>query len=334
MADWGFWKVMYARSPESGSTVAGTALCWARIWAMHEIEPAGSGACQLNRDAVRVLFSSDSLGPNVDDIARRPEGNAQTSALANRESLDSRMLSHDSSLEIDDRAGGFPDGPAFAYESEVIVVGHEADILAVRLVVHRQTVLLRNSPDLSLGVAADREKHVRKQLAPESEQNIRLILGAVEGPRHAAGAIARLANASVMTGRNEVGSDLFAVGPKLAKLEPDVADDAWIGRAAGNVFVGKIILDPRKVALEIERVERDVDPIRDPFCIDCIGGAATGLGPTLGIINRCAGAHEDADDVVALFLEQHSGDRTVDTATHRQNDPFSIHRSRLIKKTN
>ena len=106
-----------------------------------------------------------------------------------------------------------------------------------------------------------------------------------------------------MAGRHEVGSDLFAVGPQLAELEPDVADHARIGRSSREILVREVILDPREVALEIEGVKRDVEAIGDTLRIERVGHAAAGLGTALGIFGRGPGAHEDADHVVALLLQ-------------------------------
>ena len=121
-----------------------------------------------------------------------------------------------------------------------------------------------------------------------------------------------------MAGRHEVGADLLAIGPQLAELEPDVADHAWIGRSSREILVREVIFDPREVALEIEGVKRDVESIGDTLRIERIGHAAAGLGTPFDILGRRPGAHEDAENVVALLLQQHGGDRTVDSAAHRQ----------------
>ena len=107
-----------------------------------------------------------------------------------------------------------------------------------------------------------------------------------------------------MAGRHEVGPDLLAVGPELAELEPDVAHHARVGRSARQVLVGEVILDPAEVALEIERVERDVEPVGDLLGVGGIGDAAAGFGPPLRVHGIGTGAHEEADDLVALRLQQ------------------------------
>ena len=66
-----------------------------------------------------------------------------------------------------------------------------------------------------------------------------------------------------MPGGHEVGAELLAVRPELAELEPVVANHAGIRRAAGEIFVGKVIDDAVEVAFEIESVKRYVETVGD-----------------------------------------------------------------------
>ena len=126
-----------------------------------------------------------------------------------------------------------------------------------------------------------------------------------------------------MAGRHEVGADLFAIGPQLAELEPDVADHARIGRSSRQILVREVIFDPREVALEIKGVKRNVEPIGDTLGIERVGHAATGLGAPFDILGGRPRAHENAQNVVALLLQQHGGDRAVNPAAHRQNNTLA-----------
>ena len=131
-----------------------------------------------------------------------------------------------------------------------------------------------------------------------------------------------------MAGGDEVGVELLAVGPELAELEPVVADDARVRRAAREVLVGEVVDDAVEVVLEVEGVERDVEPVGDAAGIAGVDGAAAALlvvGRSRRRSSRLmdAGAHEQADDVVALLLEQVRGDGAVHSATHRQHDARS-----------
>ncbi len=126
-----------------------------------------------------------------------------------------------------------------------------------------------------------------------------------------------------MTGRHEIGSDLFAIRPQLAELEPDVAHHTRVRCAAGEVFLSEIILDSLEISLEIKSVKWDIQAIRDVLSIDGIRGAATGFGPAFGIFAVRTGPHEDTDDLMAFRLEQRGGNRAVDSTTHREYNPTS-----------
>ena len=76
--------------------------------------------------------------------------------------------------------------------------------------------------------------------------------------------------------------------------------------------------------LEVEGVERDVEPVGDAPSVAGVDGRAATLlvvGPGVGLVGVRAGPHEQADDVVPLFLEQHGRRRAIDAAGHRQDDP-------------
>src|SRR5207249_3308196 len=136
---------------------------------------------------------------------------------------------------------------------------------------------------------------------------------------------------SIVAGRDEVGVELLAERPELAELQPGIADDARVGRAAGEVLVGKVIDDAVELGLEVESVERDVEPVSDAAGIAGVDGGATAFlvgGQTPGAhatrlawIIVDAGAHEQADHVVPLPLEQHGRDGAIHAPRHCQYNP-------------
>src|SRR5262245_13749290 len=115
--------------------------------------------------------------------------------------------------------------PSLADEFEVIIAGYEADFLAIRLVVNRQTERPRPRPDLGLRELANREENVGQQRTRQSRKDVRLVLAPVDGPGDPRHALRIGEDAGVMAGRDEVGSHLLTVGPELAELEPDIAHD-------------------------------------------------------------------------------------------------------------
>ena len=90
-----------------------------------------------------------------------------------------------------------------------------------------------------------------------------------------------------------------------------------------DVFVGELLHDPAEILFEVERVEGDVELVRDRLGVDRVEGATAGLGAALLVLEVGPGAHEEADHVVPLLLEQIRRHRTIDPAAHRQDHPAS-----------
>src|SRR6516225_5078750 len=110
----------------------------------------------------------------------------------------------------------------------------------------------------------------------------------------------------VMPGGDEVCLNLFGVGPKLAELEPAVANDTGVRRTAGKVFVGEVVDDTVEVALEIQGVKGDVELVSNSPRVAGINGAAAAflaIGPAV-LFRMRARTHEQTNDVVALLPQQ------------------------------
>src|SRR5205814_374333 len=127
------------------------------------------------------------------------------------------------------------------------------------------------------------KEQVRQNRALQAKEHIRLILLWIGGAMQFSDSVA-LEHSRIMAGGDVVSLHLPAVSPELAELEPAVADDARIRRAAGEILVGEIIDDAIEFALEIERVEWDIQLVGDAPGIAGIDGAATSLfviGPAI-----------------------------------------------------
>ncbi len=214
-----------------------------------------------------------------------------------------------------------PAQPPITDDLGVVAAGDEADLDAVGLVGDAEAGLPGQGTHLLLAVAADGEEDVRQQLAAQAEEDVGLVLGGVGGPVQLVPAGAG-DDAGVVAGGHEVGLHLPAVGPELAELQPVVADDARVGRAPGQVLVGEVVDDAAEVTLEVEGVEGDVEPVGDAAGVAGVLGAAA--APFVGrraVVGRVhARPHEQADDLVALALEQVRGHRAVHAAAHGQDD--------------
>ena len=68
---------------------------------------------------------------------------------------------------------------------------------------------------------------------------------------------------------------------------------------------------------DVERLG-DAPGVVDVLDTATLGAAAESLGTRLG-----PEPHRDADDLMALFLEQRGGDGGVDTAAHRDDDALA-----------
>ena len=124
------------------------------------------------------------------------------------------------------------------------------------------------------------------------------------------------------------GRDRLAVvqvaGPaeQRPELHVGVAVDAWRRRPAVQVGIEERLEHAGvELALEVHDVERDVELGGDPpRIVGRIERAAALL--ELGVrVGHVVEAHPDADDLVALPMEQRRGDRRVDPARHRDQDP-------------
>ena len=153
--------------------MAGTARCRARICARQGTGRSGSGPCQLNRERGQAGLLERLAAADRDRAGRAarsgPRNAGEPTAIPRPRRWPivkprSRRARPGLALLVDDRARRLALGPAVAHEVQVIVVGHEADLLAVGLVMDRQAVLAGDRPDLGLGITADREQDVRQQL--------------------------------------------------------------------------------------------------------------------------------------------------------------------------
>ena len=186
-----------------------------------------------------------------------------------------------------------------------------------------QPGVVGDRPNLGLGVPADREQQVRQHLPLDAVEDVGLVLvrvGSAVKFRFAGRAADDL---GVMPGGDGVGPELLGERPELPELEPGVADDARVRRSTAQVFVGEVVDDLVELGLEVEGVERDVELVRDPPGVAGVDGGAAPLlvvRPGVLLVGVHAGAHEQADHVVPLSLQEHGRRGTVDAATHRKHN--------------
>ena len=164
-----------------------------------------------------------------------------------------------------------PSGGAFSPsrrgdEAGVVVVGDEADLLAVGLVEDGEVEALGDRPDLGLMEAADGEEHAGEFVPLCAEEDIGLVFAVVEAAEEG-GLAVDLLNAGVVAAGDEVGVDLACVVVELAELEPVVAADAGVGRAARGVLGREVVHDAAEVLAEVDDVEGDAELCGDEACV-------------------------------------------------------------------
>ena len=116
----------------------------------------------------------------VHDVERLRMRDAEALALANRVERHALVMAEHMALCINDIAWMQAGGILRAQVGLVVIVRHEADLLAVRLVGDGQLVALRHLARLHLRVVAERHQEVRERPLVEVVERIRLVLVGVD----------------------------------------------------------------------------------------------------------------------------------------------------------
>ena len=127
-----------------------------------------------------------------------------------------------------------------------------------------------------------------------------------------------------MSGGDELRTKLVRTVNEPAKLQVLVTHHTGIRRAAGFVFVGKILDD---VLLKIRRLVHEI--IRDVELVADTAGVGHGLRTTAFVLRAIHAIlrpklERDANDVVALFDEQGGGGGGINSSTHATHDALTL----------
>src|SRR2546422_5876792 len=154
---------------------------------------------------VRDLAHADrvALGIEVDDVERAAGREAESALLTNGVGRDATVRPEPGPAPVDDRARLEYLRRTSAKESPVVVVGHEADLLALGLVGGHQAETARVLPHLFLRELADREAGGGQLLLGERPQKVGLVLARVLRPQEQMAPRRRVAfHARVVSGRD------------------------------------------------------------------------------------------------------------------------------------
>ena len=219
------------------------------------------------------------------------------------------------------RRGLLPD------ELTVVAAGDEADLLAVHLVGEVESCFSRQRADLVLGESPHWQKDAAQLLLSESEQHIGLVLPCIhaltERPQPA-GTVAL--DAGVVARGDEIGVHHRSALHEEVELDAVVAGDTGVGGASALVLaheVGDDVLAELAPCIHdvVRRPDRLADAARVLYVLD---GAAALMVRRYVILVRRPEAHRHTDDVVPLPAQQVRGNRRVDAARHRGDDPLLV----------
>src|SRR6266513_1605442 len=264
------------------------------------------------------------LPVDVDDVERVARGEPEPSPLADRVRGDALVPAEDFSLTVHDRARTEDRGVAPPQEASVVIVRHEADLLALRLVGRNETEPARVGPHLGLGQLADGETRGGELHLREGPEKVRLILLRVSRAQQDVTTARRVAgDARVVPRRDGDRVPCPRARQERAELQVAVAGNAGHGGPSAAVLVGEAG-DDRALerVLHVEEIVRNAQPPGDVAGI--VHGLRSAAAPeALRRVRRLGprpDAHGDADDVVALLHEQGRGDGGIDTPAHSHND--------------
>ena len=263
-------------------------------------------------------------------VKRRPAAQPQAASLADGVVNDAAVAAEDLAVEPDDVAGLRGAGPQPLDGPAIPALGHEADVLAVGLGRDRQGEACGELSGLGLGQAAQRKAQHRKLIGGGREEEVALVAGTLGGAVELGPVAARQAP-HVVAGGQRLGPKLAGEPQEIAELHRLIAAHAGDRRLAAEVAADEVLdhrfAEPRFV---IEDVVGDVEPRRHRAGIVDVGAGATRAGPP----HRAAVIVElqrDAEDVVALVLEERRHHRGIHAARHCHDHPAGTRRASEVE---
>src|SRR5581483_7130498 len=264
------------------------------------------------------------LGVDLDDVARLGGREEQPAALADRVVDEAAVRAEHLAVAIEDWARADRVWRVPGDEAAVVVVGDEADLLALRLVGCHESELARPGAHLVLRHPAEGEERAAQELLRQGVEHVALVLARVEAAAEAPPATFRVAVAPHEVARRD-GVGVEGVQPMENSLELDVlvAADAGVWRPSASVLVDEVLDHPlAEDVLEVQHVVRDADPVGDASSVLDRRERAAGVG-SLDRLERGGSwldVERDAYDLATLLDEHGRHDRRVDAAAHRGDD--------------
>ena len=171
---------------------------------------------------------------------------------------------------------------------------------------------------LLAGQVAERHEGLAQLPLRERVEGIRLVLVLIPRAQEFVSAAEFIeSDAGVVTCGEIVRAEVLRVAKQFVELDAAVALDAGIRGPATAVLRHELVDHLfRKVVAKVEHVVRDADlRRRPPRILDRAEGAAAAVLALLGVL--LPDLQRDANDVVALLLQERRGHCAIDAAAHR-----------------
>ena len=217
----------------------------------------------LRSDRDRVVHRRD-----VEDVARLAvvgrDAEPQAAALADGEVVGAVVLADlAAAARRRSRRGAVP--RRAVQEAGRVAVGDEADVVAVRLLRHREPASRGLGADLALQRVAEREVRTRQLGSGEDAEHVRLVLAVVDRAVQLDPALGPADQAGVVPGADRVETQRDGLVEHGGELDLLVAAQAGVrcatGRVLGDEVVDHILGEP---VGEVPDVERDAEHVGGP----------------------------------------------------------------------
>ena len=232
---------------------------------------------------------------------------------------------------MNDGTGGRALGPHLGDDPGVVPIGHEADVLRIRLGRVAQARRLGEGTHLRLGHPAQREAQVIELRLGRAIKEIRLVARRIVGAVQFDTVRARHA-ADIVSGRKAIRTQLARHAEQVGELGPHVAADAGHRGAPRKIFVGELFDHfLAKGAFVVEDIVRDPQPVGHGARVtNVVAGAACALAPRRRAV--IIELERDPDHLRAAGMGEGGDHRAVDPAAHRHHDPARRSRARQTEQ--
>ena len=198
----------------------------------------------------------------------------------------------------------------------------EADAGRVLLLGVGQADLLGDAAHLGLVQLTHWKQRAAELRLRQPVQEVALVLARVQALEQLEAAV-HLAHAGVVAGGDLLGAQAHRVVQEGLELDLGVAQHVGVGRAAGAVFAQEFGEHPVLVlGREVHVLQLDADDVGHRRGVQEVLARAA----VLAVVVVFPVLHEDADDLVALLLEQPGRHRRVDAARQAHHHTLLVPR--------